>query len=286
MYRLHEATASLTGLCVADQKSPDAGGLPPIAPDWIRAGEGRSPAGNRYEGPHQAFRTSGSASCSIVRWRSYRPLVTTAAVTTAAVKTAAVKTAAVKTAAVKTAAVKTAAVKTAAVKTAAVKTAAVKTAAVLTVAVLTVAESFSSASLAPKLEDRKSPGLSGSPVLLPVLLDLLVLLDLPDQPDLPASGSARSKYHVVVPIVPHCSLFAVRCSLFAVRCSLFAVRCSLFDCSTALESTACGSLFLLLEFWSFHCGRQPSIVREIFAEQNPNIKGFRDAPIFNINVCY
>jgi len=144
---------------------------------------------------------------------------------------------------------------------------------------LTVAESCSSASLAPKLEDRKSPGLSGSPVLLPVLLDLLVLLDLPDQPDLPASGSARSKYHVVVPIVPHCSLFAVRCSLFAVRCSLF-------DCSTALESTACGSLFLLLEFWSFHCGRQPSIVREIFAEQNPNIKGFRDAPIFNINVCY
>ena len=247
MYRLHEATASLTGLCVADQKSPDAGGLPPIAPDWIRAGEGRSPAGNRYEGPHQAFRTSGSASCSIVRWRSYRPLVTTAAV-------------------------KTAAVKTAAVKTAAVKTAAVLTVAVLTVAELTVAESCSSASLAPKLEDRKSPDLSGSPVLLPVLLDLLVLLDLPDQPDLPASGSARSKYHVVVPIVPHCSLFAVRCSLF--------------DCSTALESTACGSLFLLLEFWSFHCGRQPSIVREIFAEQNPNIKGFRDAPIFNINVCY
>ena len=120
--RLHEATASLTALFDVDQKSPDAGGHPLIAPDWIRAGEGRSPAGNRFEGPHQAFRTSGSASCSIVRWRSYRPLVTTAAVMAAAVMAAAVMAAAVMAAAVMAAAAKA-------------------------VAVLTVAESCSSASL-------------------------------------------------------------------------------------------------------------------------------------------
>jgi len=83
----------------------------------IRAGEGRSPAGNRFEGPHPAFRTSGSASCSILRWRSRWPLVTAAAVTAAA-------------------------------------------------AVTTVAESCSSALLAPNFEDRKSPALSGSPVLV------------------------------------------------------------------------------------------------------------------------
>jgi hypothetical protein len=119
--RLHEATASLTALFDVDQKSPDAGGPPPIAPDWIRSGAGRSPAGNRFEGPHPAFRTSGSASCSIVRWRSNWPLVTVAAVT-AAVTAAA--------------------------------------------AVTTVAESCSSALLAPNFEDRKSPALSGSPLLV------------------------------------------------------------------------------------------------------------------------